>query len=152
MVHDIWYRKHCIWVASTAKQLRKYWKNLKKGWKQSLAPSVPSIKCSKIKQKQIPKFLCPAQFCLIAWDCFINFACHCPSKKIIFVTCPTLLQTSIVWCLLNLECLSLSPNVNIMWVHCVKVLQWTVFVNSILPVWFRSKSIIKKLLDGVISW
>ena len=45
VVYDIQYKKYCIRVASGVEKQQKickYWKNLKNGWKQSLAPSFPS--------------------------------------------------------------------------------------------------------------
>ena len=33
-----------------------------------------------------------------------------------------------------------------MWTHCAKVLNETVFVNTVFPIWFMSKNVIRKLL------
>ena len=77
------------------------------------------------------KVSCPAQICLISWHCFINFVSDCLSKSFFFVTYPSLLQLSRLWSFLNLLSLSQGFNANITWMHCAKVLNWTVIVNTI---------------------
>ena len=93
--------------------------------------------------KKISWVSCPVWFCLITRHWFINIVHDCLSKQKFFLTHPSPLQTSLfcsVWSL------SRSFNAKIMWVQCVKVLNWTLFGRkTILLVWFRSKNLFRKL-------
>ena len=136
-------------------EIQKLWEKFKTGWSQSLVLSFPCRKTIlvllvKNYTKTDIKLSRPVEFCLFSWHCFINFVRDCLSK---YLTRPSLLQTSGLWSLLHLQSLSQSFNVNITWAHCIKVLNWTFFVNTIFPVWFMSKSVIRKLstLAGVFS-
>ena len=66
-----------------------------------------------------------------------------------FVTHPSLLQTSILWCLLSLQSLSQTFNANVMWAPCAKVVTERVFCKHRFSYWFRSKSVIRKLSTSV---
>ena len=96
-------------------------------------------------QKQKSKLCGPVQFYLIFLLFFINFVHKCLVNDVLRVICPSPLQTSIFWPLLYLQSFSQTFNLNIKLAHCRKVLNWTVFCNTIVRVWFRSKSVIRKL-------
>ena len=99
VVLDIQYKKHCIRVASRVAERRKIQDLRKLGNIGSITKMVrdraqylvflTQIKVwyqwSKIMQKQISKFFCPVQFCLISSHRFINFVCDCrfdPSRSL----------------------------------------------------------------------
>ena len=106
-----------------------YGKNSKYGWRQNLVPSLPEKQIGTSSQKLHKNKYQSLSSCPVLYDFLALFHWFCGrlSEQIIFfVSHPSLLKTSRLCSLLNLQSLSQSFNAYIT-AHCAKVLQCTVF-------------------------